>query len=145
MIIRPLSSLDIARSTEVHWASFEQSWDKNSLSQHIDIDICLGVFTPHLSGFIILRQAADQAEIITLAIDPPQRRKGLAQKLVEAACQNLKQRGAAVLFLEVAEDNKAAVALYSAVGFLPIGRRPAYYKREGGRVAALTYKKDLLE
>ena len=57
--------------------------------------------------------------------------------------ETLKSSGVSVLFLEVAEDNAAAKALYDRCGFTPIGKRPAYYRREGGRVAALTFRKDL--
>jgi len=47
------------------------------------------------------------------------------------------------MFLEVAEDNEAAIHLYRSLGFQPIGRRPAYYRRADGRVAAITFSKKL--
>jgi len=143
MIIRPLSRGDAASAAQCHAASFEAAWDVEALAVHFDKDLCLGHFNPDLCGFIILSHVADQAEILTLAVDPAQRRGGIARQLVDGACEVLKQRGAAVVFLEVAEDNAAAIAFYRAGGFLPIGRRPAYYKRKTGRVAALTYRKDL--
>ncbi len=144
MSIRPLLPQDAAYMAKIHAASFEAAWNENSLLEHIKADIGLGVFTPYLSGFILLRLAAEQAEIITLAIDPAHRRRGLAQDLISAACDDLKSRGAAVIFLEVAEDNLAAIGLYRQAGFAPIGRRPSYYRRNNGRVAALTYKNDIL-
>lgn len=145
MMIRALSPHDAPPCAKLHGESFEAAWDEDAIMVHIEKDLCLGGFAPDLSGFIILSLAADQAEILTLAVARECRRKGLAQKLVSAACQAAVQRGAAVLFLEVAEDNRAAIALYKSCGFIPIGRRPAYYRRADGRIAALTYRKDLLE
>ena len=109
---------------------------------HIDRDICIGFGTP-LTGFIIIRHTLDQAEILTIVTCPHQRKKGIARKLLGAAEQNLSAGGADIVFLEVAEDNEAAIALYKSCGYEAFGRRPAYYRRENGRVAAMTYRKRL--
>lgn len=94
-------------------------------------------------GFIILRHSFDQAEILTLVTDPQNRRAGLGRSLAEEGFKILRDKGAEILFLEVAEDNTAAIELYRAAKFEQFGRRPAYYKRENGRVAALTFRKRL--
>ncbi|MBY0338017.1 MAG: GNAT family N-acetyltransferase [Acetobacteraceae bacterium] len=78
-------------------------------------------------GFILARVAADEAEILTLAVVPEARRQGVATALVEAACAAALLAGARVMFLEVAEDNGAARALYAALGFAVAGRRRGYY------------------
>ena len=109
---------------------------------HIQKDLCFGFGRP-LDGFIILSAAADQAEILTIATDPSHRRRGIARSLLEIAETELVDNGVDTLFLEVAEDNKSAIKFYKSAGFEPIGRRPAYYKREIGRVAAITYRKRL--
>ena len=109
---------------------------------HIHKDICFGFGRP-LEGFIILSSAAGQAEILTIATDPAQRRRGIAKALLDISETELVDNGVDTLFLEVAEDNKAAITFYKGAGFEPIGRRPAYYKREMGRVAAITYRKRL--
>lgn len=146
-MIARLTLDDLATATQIHSESFEKSWQAGSLKTHIDNDICFGVFSEDarrdLSGFVIIRPAADQAEIITIAVSPALRGAGLGGALITHGCQALKAAGVLVVFLEVAEDNLAAIALYKNCGFAPIGRRPAYYRREGGRVAALTYRKDL--
>lgn len=85
------------------------------------------------AGFILLRQAADEAEIITLAVRPRLRRLGVARRLLMVGLDKLAGRGAPRCFLEVAEDNAAARALYAAVGFAEIGRRPGYYRDAAGR------------
>lgn len=78
-------------------------------------------------GFILVRAVADEAEILTLAVSPAQRRKGIAAALLREAARMLKQAGAKKLFLEVAADNAAAMALYAKQGFTATGRRAGYY------------------
>lgn len=88
-------------------------------------------------GFVLLGLAADEAEILTLAVLPASRRRGAGAALVAAAAREAAARGATRLFLEVAEDNAPARALYARAGFVPVGRRKGYYAREGGAVDAL--------
>lgn len=102
----------------------------------------MGVGEP-LSAFIILRYGGQQAEILTLVTSPLQRHKGLARALLVASESAILTEGGDIIFLEVAEDNKAAISLYSTSGYEQFGRRPAYYRRDKGRVAALTFRKRL--
>ena len=89
-------------------------------------------------GFILLRAVADEAEILTLAVRPAARRRGLGARLVQEGVVAAAARGATRLFLEAAQDNIAALALYARAGFAEAGRRPGYYARpDGGRQDAL--------
>jgi ribosomal-protein-alanine N-acetyltransferase len=94
-------------------------------------------------GFILTRLAADEAEILTLAVCPLGRRRGVGRRLVDTASAALAAEGATRLFLEVAEDNAAARALYAKAGFAEVGRRPGYYGRPSGTVDALVLARDL--
>lgn len=94
------------------------------------------------AGFILCRVAADEAEVLTLATRPAMRRRGVASSLLDAA-RLVCGAEAKVLFLEVAEDNPAALALYRSKGFREVGRRSAYYRRAGGPVAALILRLEL--
>lgn len=80
-----------------------------------------------LSGFCLFRTAADEAEIITLGVTPQTRRCGLAGALLQDLFSQARRANARHLFLEVAEDNGSAVALYLKAGFTVKGRRPGYY------------------
>ena len=92
-----------------------------------------------IEGFILCRAVSGETEILTLAVRPSARRRGLGRALLQAAMA----RGG-VLFLEVAADNEAALALYDAAGFIPVGRRLAYYARPGAdRVDALILRCEL--
>lgn len=97
---------------------------------------------PH--AFVLARAVADEAEILTLATDPDQRRRGHGRALLDALAEAAAMRGARRIFLEVAEDNTAALALYAAAGYSPVARRKGYYPRPGAMAAdALTLSLDL--
>lgn len=78
-------------------------------------------------GFLLGRAIADEAELLTLAVAPEARRRGMARDLVAAFAATSRARGAARAFLEVAADNLAAQALYRGAGWHDAGRRRRYY------------------
>ena len=78
-------------------------------------------------GFVLARVVADEAEILTLAVDPHGQGQGAGRLLLQAAMGEARRRGAVAMFLEVAPSNAAALALYGSAGFVQVGRRPRYY------------------
>ena len=84
-------------------------------------------------GYVAVQIAADQAEIVNLAVVPDHRRQGLGAELLNAAEDLVVERGATSMFLEVAIDNLAALALYRARGYTEEGRRRGYFLRKDGR------------
>lgn len=95
-------------------------------------------------GFLIGRVVADEAEILTLAVDPDLRRQGIGARLVSAFLTTSVDRGAVTAFLEVSAENDAALALYAAVGFTATGRRRGYFRTpEGTPVDALVLSHNL--
>jgi [ribosomal protein S18]-alanine N-acetyltransferase len=95
-------------------------------------------------GFALLRVTLDEAEVLTIATDPAHRRKGLARAALAQAEITAAQRGAVQVFLEVAEDNGPAQALYAQAGYAQIGRRPGYYlPKDAAPIAALVLRKAL--
>lgn len=95
-------------------------------------------------GFILMRVVADEAEILTLAVRPSARRRGLGGELVGEGAVAAAAQGATRLFLEVAEDNAAARALYARAGFAEAGRRRGYYAGiDGSRRDALVLSLNL--
>ena len=81
-----------------------------------------------VQGFLIARGAGDEAEILTLAVDPSHRRQGLARALLTAAIDSLRKAGSNWLFLEVESGNESARGLYQSLGAVAVGRRPRYYE-----------------
>lgn len=128
----------------VHAQAFDHPWDKGALQSLLTASGVLALADDANTGFILVRIAADEAEILTLAVRPTSRRRGLGRHLLEAAAGEAVKRGARTLFLEVAADNDPALALYRGAGFDPVGRRAGYYARPGGAaVDALVLKMPL--
>lgn len=73
--------------------------------------------------------AADEAEILTVAVAPPYRRRGIARALMERMLADAAAQGGAVMYLDVRASNEAARALYEALGFAETGVRRNYYTR----------------
>lgn len=71
--------------------------------------------------------AAGEAELLRIAVDPAHRGEGLGRQLLEACLADLAAQGMTRCFLEVRAANRAAIALYQACGWVPCGRRVAYY------------------
>ena len=84
---------------------------------------------PAALGFVMARCVAEECEILTICVRPEQRRQGLGRALLLAAMARARAFGAEKVLLEVAEDNRAARALYGGLGFVEFARRPAYYQR----------------
>ncbi len=79
------------------------------------------------NGFIVYRIAVDEAEIITIGVNPDFRRSGIASAMIGIIEKNLKNQGVKKLFLEVASTNIPAQKLYENCGFNLVGLRPKYY------------------
>jgi ribosomal-protein-alanine N-acetyltransferase len=126
----------VARLAALHAAAFAEPWDAAAFHALLGQAGVFAVEAP--DGFILMRAVADEAEILTLAVCPRARRRGLGGWLVGEGAVEAAARGAVRLFLEVAADNAPARALYARAGFAEAGRRPGYYARpDGGRQDAL--------
>ncbi len=152
-IIRPAAASELERLARLHAACFSEAWDADAFATLLAMPGAFALFAEEpardapcgfaASGFLMIRGAGDEAEIITLGVVPERRRKGLARDLLAGGVREAASRGARRLFLEVAADNDAALALYRAAGFAQIGRRPDYYHRPDGDMAALVMACDV--
>ncbi len=119
---------DLAALAALHAAAFPgDAWDAPMLARLLAMPGAFARACP--GGFVLLRTAADEAEIVTVAVAPERRRQGLARALAAAGLAEARRRGAATAFLEVAVDNPGAIALYRSLGFAETGRRRGYYRR----------------
>lgn len=82
-------------------------------------------------GFALARTIADEAELLLIAVNPECQRRGIGQSLLVNFIEQARNAGAEKLHLEV-RDNNPAVALYTAAGFVPAGRRRNYYRGADG-------------
>jgi [ribosomal protein S18]-alanine N-acetyltransferase len=112
----------------IHAASFPpaSSWGADAMALQLGLPGAFG-FIDARGGIVLARVAADEAEILTLAVTPEARRQGLGAALLRRAMDEAAARSAGAMFLEVGEKNAPARALYATAGFAQIGRRRHYY------------------
>ena len=116
--------------SKLHQATFTQHWTEEDFTAMFSVrstQAFIAEIAGEAVGFILTRSILDQAELISIATIVPQRKLGVAAKLSGSAMADAKQRGAAQMFLEVAERNISAMQLYSKLGFVKTGLRKAYY------------------
>jgi ribosomal-protein-alanine N-acetyltransferase len=124
-MIAEATARDCARMAELHACAFADGWDAAAFRDLLGSPGVRALLAP--DGFIVVRTAADEAEILTLAVAPGARRAGLGRALAGRAADLAREQGAMRLYLEVSAANVAARALYAALGFTEIGRRARYY------------------
>lgn len=141
---------DIAMMARIHAASFDDVWSAIMLRRILGMPGSFGIVARRsrqwtVAGFALVRAAADECELLSLAVAPEQRGNGVGALLLEDVIGRSIVAGARKLFLEVAEDNLVARRLYNGFEFTPIGRRPDYYARKDGTsAAAVTMACDLV-
>ncbi len=146
MSLRFACSEDAPALHALHAAAFDQPWPAAEIERLMRImgGFCVVAEGEAPQGFVLARTVADEGEILTLAVAPTFRRQGIGRALVEAAAAEASRRGCSKLFLEVADDNPGAIALYEAADFQAAGLRRAYYARRGARGAdALVLRRTL--
>lgn len=129
----------------LHARAFDAPWSASEIAKMLENQAVFAILSRDANpqGFVMAWAAAADSEILTLAVAPEARRKGVGSALVTAAGVAALVRGAATMHLEVAETNEGALTLYKRLGFEPAGRRAAYYAGEGGSVDALVLRRSL--
>jgi [ribosomal protein S18]-alanine N-acetyltransferase len=141
--VRTMSAQDVTAALSILEESPEASlWSRESLLESAaqgtawaaDINGCV-------AGILIARAAADELEILNLAVAKSCRRRGVATKLVKFVLQAAHSAGATQAFLEVRASNQGGIALYTRLGFRFLGRRPNYYRNPVEDAALLVFDK----
>ena len=146
-VVEPAGARDPARLAQLHAASFHRGWgegefetmltERNTLVHRLRQG-------RQIIGFAVSRIAADEGEILSIAIDANQRGRGLSRNLLMTHLGHLAGRGVRTIFLEVEENNRPARRLYEWAGFSVVGRRERYYQQPGGeQLNALLMRRDL--
>jgi ribosomal-protein-alanine N-acetyltransferase len=140
--LSPLGPFDAELLAALHGGIFPQApWSAEDFSALLAFPGAAGWFALDESGspcgFLLARKVASEAEIISFGVLPPARGQGRAKALLEALLRDAAASGVETLFLEVAEDNEAAIGLYRQAGFQAAGRRRNYYQAGGGKLDAL--------
>jgi [ribosomal protein S18]-alanine N-acetyltransferase len=146
-VIEPATLRDAPRLAQLHGASFHRGWgegdfegmltERNTLVHRQRIG-------RKIVGFAVSRMAADEAEILSIAVASSHRGRGLSRNLLLTHLGHLAGRGVRTVFLEVEENNQPARRLYDRAGFAVAGRRERYYQQPGGeQLNAVLMRRDL--
>ena len=138
---------------DIHSIAFQNQggdeWTADAFQQMLSVNgtdcyIIKHDFTP--IGFGLIRKVIDEAEIITFCILPNECNNGYATLLLEWIIKDLQRQSIKRLFLEVSENNKAALGLYKKCSFDIIGRRKGYYQNPQGKNAdAIIMQRELVD
>lgn len=130
-MIREATPADAAALAALHTACFDEAWSTGAMLDLLALEGAFALVAEEggMRGFALARVAGGEGEILSIGVHPLTRRSGLGAVLLRAAMLHAADVGAAEMFLEVAVDNVAALGLYTALGFLHVGRRKDYYDR----------------
>ena len=131
---------------DIHRAAFhaDRAWSAEEFAGMI-ADPATTILSEE-DAFLLFRRAADEAELLTLAVAPERRRQGAATRLIERMIAICEDSRVARIFLEVAADNAAAISLYRGAGFAQVGERVDYYRRSAGKsVTALVMSRKVMK
>ena len=146
-VVEPAVARDVTRLAQLHGASFARGWGESEFESMLSERNTL-VHRLRLGrntvGFAVSRIGADEAEILSIAVDEAYRGRGLSRALLMTHLGHLAGRGVRRIFLEVEENNQPARRLYDRTGFMVVGRRERYYKQpDGEQLNALLMRRDL--
>ena len=141
------SSRDAPSIAALHAASFHRGWGEVEIEGLlIDPQVATqrAMLGHKLVGFIMSRMIRGEAEVLSVAVAPAWRGRGVGRRLVEVHLRQLASLGIHTVFLEVGEDNASARRLYRRMGFGEVGRREGYYADGPSPAsAALVLRRDL--
>ena len=130
--IRKARSEDASVLWETESLSFPDPWNEADFGKLLSTPGVEGWICwagTRLSGYVIVRSAGEEAEILNLAVAPEFRRRRVALRLLGRGLETLLERGVREVFLEVRRSNGAARALYHRLGFALAGVRRGYYRK----------------
>lgn len=137
--IEPAQARDAEALARIHALGFFRGWSREEFADFLAEAGCstLVACDPRrqIAGFILVRLIGDEAELLSIAVEPKWRGKRVGQALLRAALDDLLFSSARRMFLEVDERNSAALRLYRGHGFVEVGRRKGYYPRPDGSAA----------
>lgn len=135
---------DAAAIAKLHARSFKRGWSEDEIDALLLDRAVLtqrAVVGRELVAFIMSRIAGDEAEVLSVAVSPACRGRGLSRTLLSHHMRRLAGAGVTAIFLEVGEQNTPATRLYRRAGFVEVGRRANYY---GDSANALVLRRDLV-
>ncbi|MBO6553463.1 MAG: ribosomal protein S18-alanine N-acetyltransferase [Roseitalea sp.] len=149
--IAPMQRTDAVEASDIHRALFARPWTDGEIADLLGTSSAAGFIAREAAarggamiGFVLLRTAADEAEILTIGVRPDWQGHGIGARLMAHVLAHAHRERLASVFLEVEETNVAAGALYRKLGFATVGDRPDYYRGAAkARTRALVMRHDV--
>ncbi|MDX1527402.1 MAG: ribosomal protein S18-alanine N-acetyltransferase [Gammaproteobacteria bacterium] len=119
------------------------SWTRSRIVRHVkspDSVVVVAARKNRIAAFAIMRFGQEEAHLDLLAVRPQFRRAGLGRRLMEWLEKSAVVAGISVIYLEVRENNKEALAFYKRLGYRRVTRLSGYYR---GRESAICMGRDL--
>jgi len=147
---RPMHEGDIAVIAELESQAHLAPWSEGNFRDALSAGYgtTVGELGGKIVAYAVLMLAPGEAQLLNLTVAAPSRRCGIGRELLRRLIDDALDRGATQCFLEVRESNIAALALYSAEGFVRVARRAGYYPSApagGAREDALVLRLGLRE
>jgi [ribosomal protein S18]-alanine N-acetyltransferase len=147
VVVESATGRDARRLAEIHAGSFHHGWSEDEFDRMLaERNTLIHVLRmgSNIVGFASSRIGADEAEILSIAVDGVHRGRGFSRNLLLTHLGHLAGRGVKTVFLEVEENNRPARRLYERTGFAVVGRRERYYRQANGeQLNALLMRRDL--
>lgn len=132
IVIVPMTESDVPQIVMLEQRCFSDPWSEASISSELRNVLSLWLVARSgetVAGYVGSQSVPPESDVMNLAVAPEFRRQGLGRRLMTAMTDALRARDIEALTLEVRVSNEPARALYQALGFVQVGRRPRYYVR----------------
>ena len=141
--IRLMTASDVAPVAALEIFCFSDPWSEKSVASELENQLALWLVAVEgetVVGYVGSQTVMDETDMMNVAVHPDSRRRGIAEMLVTALVEALKQLGSRCLTLEVRASNEPAKSLYEKLGFSQVGLRKNYYRNP--REDALILRKE---
>ncbi|HIS64352.1 MAG TPA: ribosomal protein S18-alanine N-acetyltransferase [Candidatus Avoscillospira avistercoris] len=143
MELIPMNPSHVAQVAALERVCFTDPWSEASVAGELDNELSLWLVAVEgetVLGYVGSQTVLDSTDILNVAVSPDHRGCGIGRALLTELEQRLRQQGVTEVLLEVRPSNAPAIALYTSLGFVQVGRRPNYYLNP--REDALILKKE---
>lgn len=138
-IIRQMMTEDLPAVMQLEQAAFKNPWSQDLLKRELQhewstillVEEAREGDVPELLGLAIFWVVHDEVHVLNVATAPKHRRRGVARAVMDEVLARGQAKRCTLATLEVRKSNEAALQLYRAFGFRPVGIRPNYYVDEG--------------
>lgn len=130
--MRAMTAGDVPAVRALEVACFDEPWSERVLHDELEAPGRVYVVAENSHGAVVgyagVMIAVGEAHLMTIAVDPAHRSRGIGTRLMLAVARAGLEAGAEHLTLEVRTTNGDAIRLYERFGFQPIGVRRNYYR-----------------